>query len=255
MYDWPECGAEVDAHWARVRGRLIRAGFEAPLRLIRRNADMPPVPGGIRDAAGRIVAPDPASLPPDDLSLPVLWRHPALLFGQTCWGPIETTGLVEFVRVIGQPDYSDVEGGRGELYSSAIVVKDDGGGHVAAPDDGQPILPLEHLEGARFAFNSDDSMSGLLAITRDLEANGASMDVVKEKVETGGHRRSIEAVAAGAADVATIDCRSWALARRHEPSARAVRVVGWTRRRKGLPFITSAGTPEMDWASILAPQA
>ncbi|TIW88090.1 MAG: phosphate ABC transporter substrate-binding protein, partial [Mesorhizobium sp.] len=54
----------------------------------------------------------------------------------------------------------------------------------------------------------------------------------------------IVAVAEGMADVAALDCESWALAQRFEPAARKVVIVGWTARRKGLPFITAKTTPE-----------
>ena len=121
MYDWPENRPEVDAEWALLRARLLGAGIDAPERLVRRNAEMPAVPGGIRDASGVVIAPDPATLPPDELDFFTLWRHPKLLFAQTCWGPMEL-GLAKHVRVVGQPDYSAFEGGDGELYSSAIVM-------------------------------------------------------------------------------------------------------------------------------------
>lgn len=62
-------------------------------------------------------------------------------------------------------------------------------------------------------------------------------------METGGHRASVVAVAQGRADVAAVDCRSWAMAQRFEPAARALAVVGWTARHKGLPFITAKATP------------
>ena len=51
-------------------------------------------------------------------------------------------------------------------------------------------------------------------------------------------------MAEGGADIAAIDCESWALAQRFEPAARNVAVVGWTARRKGLPYITARTTPE-----------
>ena len=110
MYDWPEARSETDAQWGRIRDALRAQGIQAPERLARRNADLPSVPGGIRDAAGKVIAPDPATLAPDEFDLHVLWRHPGLLFGQTCWGPMEL-GLAEKVRVVGQPDYSAYEGG------------------------------------------------------------------------------------------------------------------------------------------------
>ena len=86
-------------------------------------------------------------------------------------------------------------------------------------------------------------MSGILALTRDLEALGESLTIFSERIETGSHRASVVAVAQGRADVCAIDCKSWQLAQRHEPSAAGVEVVGWTARRKGLPFITSRHTP------------
>ena len=113
MYDWPELRAETDARWAALRDRLRERGIDAPDSLARRNADMPPVPGGIRDEAGHVIAPDPATLPPDELDLPTLWRHPSLLIGDTCWGPMET-GLAAYVHVVGQTRYDSIEGGEGD---------------------------------------------------------------------------------------------------------------------------------------------
>jgi ABC-type phosphate/phosphonate transport system substrate-binding protein len=241
MYDWPEARAEVDALWAGLRARFIAAGIDAPETLARRNGDLPAVPGGIRNGEGRLIAPDPATLPSEELSFPVLWKHPGLLFAQTCWGPMEQ-GLAEHVAMIGQPSYDGIEGGAGELYSSAILMRRSAP-RVASPADGRAVLPFELLRNTRLAFNSNDSMSGILALTRDLEALGESLAIFSERIETGGHRSSIAAVAQGRADVCAVDCKSWQLAQRHEPSAAGLEVVGWTARRKGLPFITSRHTP------------
>lgn len=238
MYDWPEVRAETDAQWAGLRDALRAAGIDAPETLARRNADMPAVPGGISAADGAIIAPDPATLPPDELDPHVLWRHPALLFAQTCWGPMEL-GLAGHVQPIGQPDYSPYEGGEGPFYSSAVIMRR---GEVLArrpPDDGAAELPIQRMRGLRFAYNGSDSMSGVIALTRDLEAAGFSLEIFSERLETGGHRASVVAVAEGRADVCAIDCRSWALIRRFEPKASAVEAVGWTARRKGLPYIAS----------------
>ncbi|RVD17482.1 PhnD/SsuA/transferrin family substrate-binding protein, partial [Mesorhizobium sp. M4B.F.Ca.ET.017.02.2.1] len=150
----------------------------------------------------------------------------------------------------GQPSYDAVEGGQGELYSSAIVMPADGGQSVASPVDGSASIPLDLIRGKRFAFNNPDSMSGLLGLTRDLDAMGESLDIFASQIQSGGHRSSIVAIAEGRADVAAIDCESWALANRFEPAARHVKVVGWTRRRKGLPFITARATPPETVAAL-----
>ena len=104
-------------------------------------------------------------------------------------------------------------------------------------------LPLTLLRNQRLAYNNPDSMSGLIGLTRDLGAMGQNLDIFRERVETGGHRLSICAIAEGRADVAAIDCLSWAQAQKHELAAAELTVVGWTARRNGLPFITAKTTP------------
>lgn len=289
MYDWPELRAETDAQWAAIRDRLRAAGIAAPQSLTRENA-----PSGALDLAA-------------------LWRDPALLLAQTCWGPMGL-GLARHVQVVGQADYSGCEGGDGELYSSALVMRrrqspprdqpaffaysgepspnkgekdrstasdigalgrSDGGnspsplqggrgegrpisgpsagedmagkpeGDAVSPSDGRAALQLDLLRGRRFAFNSRDSMSGYLALGQDLAACSESFALFCEQYESGGHRASIRAVAEDRADVASIDCRSWQLFRRFEPDiAAGLQVVGWTARRKGLPFVTAKRTPQ-----------
>src|SRR4051794_21761642 len=170
----------------------------------RRNGDLPAVLGGIVDAAGAVLAPDPGRLPPDELDLPTLWRHPALLFAQSCWGPLEY-GLGDAVEVIGQPSYDRFEGGRGPFYSSALVMRRQGRASsargIAAPPDGRAAIPLSGLEGVRLAYNSRDSMSGFLALSRDLAARGGSLDGFARQLECGSHRGSLRAVADGRADL------------------------------------------------------
>ena len=254
MYDWPEARAQTDAEWSRFRTLFESAGVAAPERLVRRNADLPPVPRGIRDGEGRVIAPDPATLPPDELDFQVLWKHPKLLLGQTCWGPMEL-GLAEHVTVVGQPSYDGIEGGQGIEYSSAILVRKSEvptSGPIVAPADGRAILPLDLMRRRRFAYNNDDSMSGLLGIQRDLEAAGEGMAIFSKVMRTDAHRASIIALAEGRADVCAVDCRSWKLAQRHEPRAADVAVVGWTARRRGLPMITSLHTPPEVVATLKA---
>jgi ABC-type phosphate/phosphonate transport system substrate-binding protein len=243
MYDWPERRAEVDAEWVVIRDAMRARGIEAPEKLTRRNADMPAVPGGIRDEQGTLIAADPATLPPDEFDLATLWHHPALLFGQTCWAPMEF-GLSAYVALLNEPDYHAVEGGRGGLYSSAIVMRRaevPSSTGVKAPADGLADIPISLIRGKRFAFNGTDSMSGHHGFKRDLEKTGETLDIFSALIATGSHRSSIQAIAADEADFATIDTRSWHLARRYEPAAQHLTVVGWTALRPGCPFISAKG--------------
>ena len=83
-------------------------------------------PAASATATGKVIAPDPATLPSDEFDFPTLWRHPELLLAQTCWGPMEQ-GLAEQVAVVGQPSYEGIEGGQGIFYSSAIVMRNSAG--------------------------------------------------------------------------------------------------------------------------------
>jgi ABC-type phosphate/phosphonate transport system substrate-binding protein len=244
MYDWPETGAETDRQWARLRDALRSAGLDAPEELTRRNADLPAASGAALPADGTAVAPAFETYLPKALDLPALWRHPRLLFAQACWGPMEF-GLAPYVQVVGQPDYSEFDGGEGVFYSSVVLMRRGEGGAAAAhPGGGAAMLPVGKLRGRRLAYNSPDSMSGYLALERDLEAAGERMAIFPEAIETGGHRASIKAVAEGRADICAIDCRSWDMAKRYEPAAVSLVPVGWTARRKGLPYIASAALPK-----------
>lgn len=199
MYDWPEGRAQTDAWYADLRRRV------------------PALP--------------PELTRPDDLH--AHWRDPALAFGQTCWGPLRQ-GLLSHLRVLAQPDYGTIPGGRGPFYRSAIIART--GTPAPAPDHSGAALPP--LQGC-LAFNARDSLSGWLSLAQD---GGDPAGWASELVQTGSHRASIRAVAAGQADLAAIDARSWAMAQMYEPCAPALVVVGWTAERPGLPFVTARGT-------------
>jgi ABC-type phosphate/phosphonate transport system substrate-binding protein len=117
---------------------------------------------------------------------------------------------------------------------------------------GDAPAELSEVAGRRAAFNSRDSLSGYVALIAEMREEGVPIDAV-EWVETGSHRASVRAVAAGKADLAAIDAVCWALARRLEPDAAArLRVVGRTRMRPALPFITAKGRSDAEVEVIRA---
>ncbi|WP_417586122.1 phosphate/phosphite/phosphonate ABC transporter substrate-binding protein [Pararhodobacter oceanensis] len=208
MYDWPEARGETRAFWRAVRAE---AGDDLPEAL------------EVLDWQG----------------VQALWRDPAMVFSQTCWGPL-SLGLIEHLKPLAQPEYSAFAGGRGAYYRSALIARE--GEALAVPERPEAALPEDLLAGRIFAYNSKDSLSGYLGLARDL---GAAPEVFARKtIASGGHRASVQAVAAGRAEIAAIDCRSWAMAQRYEPCAAALTVVGWTSERLGLPYVTSSKTPE-----------
>ena len=217
MYDWPEVRAETLATWAAIRDGARARGVAMPEDL-----DTPDM--GAIDAH---------------------WRDPALILSQCCWGPL-SLGLIDHLRPLAQPDYSPFLGGRGPFYRSALIARPETAvalgltGDEPVPETPAASLPPGLLAGRRFGFNGRESLSGYLALARDLGADPC--DLASDCVMTGGHRGSVIAVAEGRADVAAVDCRSWDLALRVEPRAQGLVVIGWTAERPGLPYVTSRAT-------------
>ncbi|MER2510715.1 MAG: PhnD/SsuA/transferrin family substrate-binding protein [Amaricoccus sp.] len=156
------------------------------------------------------------------------WRDPALVFGQTCGLPL-VRGLTE-VEVIGAIDYG-LPGCPPGFYRSALVTRAD-----------DPRETLSAFRGARAAVNGRDSQSGYGALLAAVAPYAEAAGFFGAARVTGSHRASVIAVAAGEADIAAIDCVSWRLAERFEPTAGALRVSGLTEPTPGLPLIAAAGT-------------
>ena len=162
-----------------------------------------------------------------DISHVATWRDPRLLFGQACQYPL-ASAWHESVQLIAIPAYA-APGCEGSRYRSAIIVR--------AED---PALQLEDLRGRRCAINERDSNSGsnlLRAAIAPLAEHGrffSSVDL------TGGHVASVRAVAEGSADVAAIDCVSYAHIQRFSPELTArLRILDWTPSSPGLPYVTA----------------
>lgn len=157
-----------------------------------------------------------------------VWADPALLFSQTCGLPY-VAGAARATRLICTPVY-EFEGCGAGRYASALVAR-----------------PGPVPDRVRFAANGPDSLSGWAAPLAHLgEA------ALEEIVWTGAHRASIMAVLEGRADLAAIDAVAWAFAKRYDPAAGALQVVGWTDPLPALPFVTSAARPSGERAKIRA---
>jgi ABC-type phosphate/phosphonate transport system substrate-binding protein len=153
------------------------------------------------------------------------WRHPALLFSQGCEYPLAAS-FADCVRLVATPMYSAV-GCEGARYRSAIVVRGAGG-------------TLGDFRGRRCVINEPDSNSGmnlLRAAVAPLAEGGRFFGSV---VVSGSHLSSVKMVACGEADIAAIDCVSFAHAQRFYPSVVGqLRILDWTAASPSLPFITA----------------
>lgn len=181
---------------------------------------------GVRDGlrAAGIAAPD--ALTRGEGAYWPAWQAPDLLLSQTCGYPFRAR-LHGKVAYVGTPDYG-VDGCAPGHYRSVFVARAD-----------DPRQALADFDGAGFAYNEALSQSGWAAPQVYAARLGLRLPPV---VETGGHRRSAQAVAEGRADIAALDAVTWALMQGEDVVAK-LRVVGVTDPTPGLPFITALGGP------------
>jgi ABC-type phosphate/phosphonate transport system substrate-binding protein len=157
-----------------------------------------------------------------------VWADPRLLFGQTCGYPFIKT-LRGRVSLIATPIYS-FDGCEGPNYCSFVV--------ASAKSQGRS---LAGFEGSRAALNARDSNSGMNLLRALLAPIARGRPMFSEVVVTGSHAASLAAVADGSADIAAIDCVSFALLRKSRPELfEGVAVIGRTQSTPGLPFVINA---------------
>jgi ABC-type phosphate/phosphonate transport system substrate-binding protein len=173
-----------------------------------------------------------------DAPLHALWTDPDLLLSQACGYPLMTV-LSGQVRVVSTPRYR-AQGCKGPLHRSAVVVR--------LIDRAEA---LADLAGRRLALNDETSGTGM-NLLRALVAPLARGRRFFSRVEiTGSHLASAEAVAGGDADLAAIDCVTWAHLQRLRPALAAkVRVLTWSASSPGLPLITARDTTAATLAAI-----
>jgi|GEM_PF-5492040 len=103
---------------------------------------------------------------------------------------------------------------------------------------------LLEFQGSTVAVNGFNSQSGYNALRNLLverQCIGKNKPVFFGKGEiSGGHRQSMQCVAAGKADICTADPVSFALAQQYEPAAKNLKVIDCTASTPGLPLICSA---------------
>jgi ABC-type phosphate/phosphonate transport system substrate-binding protein len=104
---------------------------------------------------------------------------------------------------------------------------------------GAPFQTIEAAFGGRFAFNSRESHSGWNMPQAHIAGLGGAFRAAVGPY--GPHQRAAAAVAAGEAEVASIDSLVWALLCRHAPEMTArLRVVGRTADQPSPPLVGSA---------------
>lgn len=177
---------------------------------------------------GVMVAGDPPAADPGDLL--AHWRQPTLLLSQTCGYPL-VTQLPE-VQTVGCFHYA-APGCEGRRYRSLLVVR-----------EADSHRMLGDFLGRRAVCNAEHSQSGynvLRKMVAPLSREGRFFSAV---MFSGSHRQSLRELQQENADIAAIDCVTYALLQRYQPQALAGLVaIGWSPAAPGLPLITAGVTP------------
>lgn len=200
MYCWRENKNVWDGFWAEIQHRLLEKGIDAPQEM------------------------STAASPWED------WEDTNLLLGHTCGWPY-VSRLREKVSLVGTFDFG-LDGCPPGFYRSVFIASK----HSDICDPSKHDLLSGKL---KVAVNGTDSQSGFRAFSSLLEGEPARLLREDFLVITRSHRNSIRAVAQGEADIAAIDGVTWEMALQFEPSAKDVRVVGYTPAVPGLPLITA----------------
>ncbi len=152
------------------------------------------------------------------------WRDPAVLLTQACGYPYRAA-LAGTVVVVGTFDYdAGLVGVPAGHYRSVLVTR-------------AGLGPAVIADGVAVAINSLESLSGCVSLGATLAEMGITH--VGPIVETGAHARSVEAVADGRADLASIDAVSWALLGDVRPHAVAgLEVIAQGPVVPSLPLVT-----------------
>ncbi len=159
--------------------------------------------------------------------LEALWSSPDLLIAQTCGYPFATR-LRDRVRLVLTPRYR-AQGCDGPFHRAAVVVRK-GAGALSLPD----------LKGSRLALNGPDSNTGMNLLRAEIAPIARGQRFFSAVITTGSHAESATVVAEGRADLASLDCVTWALLQRLRPVLAAeLTVLAWTPRSPGLPLVTS----------------
>ena len=185
--------------------------------------------GDLRQA-GVPEVPTELDIPTND-DLTSHWLRSDLLLSQCC-GYQMVDALEQRVQLVGAFHYT-VPGCEGIQYSSHLVCR--------ADDAGQDLAAFRNRV---VAYNSADSQSGyhsLCSMAAPLAVDGRFF---ARAVASGAHIASLALVRSGAADIAAIDCISYAQFQRYQPEVvQGTRIVGRTASVPGTALVTALGTP------------
>jgi ABC-type phosphate/phosphonate transport system substrate-binding protein len=201
----------------------LRAGYVALLEALLDQA-------GATEACGVIERVPDAELP---ASLLEFWQRPDLLLSQTCGYPW-LHALRDQAPLVATPCF-DLPGCNGSDYSSVLVVRGDSGIRQLSDARGRVAVASER--------HSNSGMNALRHAVAPLARDGRFFGAVKW---SGSHAASLRMVRKGTADVAAIDCVTYACLRQDKPaSVEGLISLGFTASSPGLPIIAGKTVPDV----------
>lgn len=164
---------------------------------------------------------------PDEL---LLWQYCGYPYVTRWHGRIQPLACLHY-------DAPHCEGGR---HRSVIILRKGAGAQSIA-----------EMRGCRAAINGHDSNTGMNLLRHAVAPYAEEGRFFGGIIETGAHIESLRAVAQGRADMASIDCVTFAYIGDYLPElASKVRVLGVTASSPSLPLFTRADAPESQRAAI-----
>ena len=168
-----------------------------------------------------------------DVPVKQLWQHPNLLLSQCCGFDV-VYGLKDTLSVLLITDW-EAEGCSTGHYSSWIVVHED-----------SPHQDITDLYGHTAVINGPESHSGMHSLFAKVQPYSMDGQFFKQVDISGAHVSSLDAIIERRADVAAIDCVTYALLKQYRPHAlNGIRIIGQTDEAPAHPYVTSsAASPD-----------
>lgn len=195
--------------------------------------DMPEVQGALNSlwaGLARHLKREGLSEVPDHIqhsrNLADLWDDPDLWFSQCCGYDI-VRRYAGKLRPVATPHYGAPEC-KGSDYASNVV--------VAGDCEANDVLEMFGAVCVVNGFESHSGSNALKALVAPRNRDGRFFSKIKI---SGTHVASLEMIRIGEADVAAIDCVTYALLARFRPAAVAgTRKLGRTYRAPAIPYVT-----------------
>jgi ABC-type phosphate/phosphonate transport system substrate-binding protein len=165
------------------------------------------------------------------------WRNPGLLLGQACGCPLMKR-FRDTARIVATPVYTS-PGCEGSRHCSVFIT-----------NAKSKFGTLSDFRGGICAVNGFDSNTGMNLLRAAIAPLAESKPFFRSVVISGSHLASVKAIVDGRADLAAIDCVSFAHLQRFESTLTARWQIGQSMLAPAPPFVTAWKTDDTTLAIL-----